>query len=67
MSVVIKIELPNHEWADAFWGWYLDGGGDSGFFDTLSGQEITENGVTWSDWQRENWTIKHSDQPLVKE
>lgn len=64
MPVTITIELPNEKWADAFWGWYLDGGGDENFTETLVMCGLSKPGENYSTWQRDKWTIQHSNQPL---
>jgi hypothetical protein len=52
-------------WVDTFWGWYLDGGGDSGFSETLSDQvKNYKPGKDYQDWDRDQLLIVHSDGPL---
>jgi hypothetical protein len=42
MMVKITIELPDEEYAKLWWGWYLGGGGDQGFYATLENEKPDE-------------------------
>lgn len=63
--VDVTIRMPE-EWVDAFWGWYLDGGGDDGFSETLSNRVVGyEPGEGYSDRHRKERLIIHSDRPIT--
>lgn len=54
--VKITIEVPDEEYAEIWWGWYLDGGGDQGFMASLENEGIEFGNM---DWKEETRTIKH--------
>jgi hypothetical protein len=61
----ITIKMPK-DWADHFWGWWLDGGGEQMFLEDVDKTEC-EGGYTWSDWDREQRLIVHAkDQAALR-
>lgn len=65
---VIEMRFPNDKWARAFWGWYLDGGGEDGCMDALEDRCRVALGSTFSDWDFDEGVIAiaPSDKELKK-
>jgi hypothetical protein len=61
----VTIRMPE-QWVDDFWGWYLDGGGDQGFMESLSmHNENYDCEEHYSDWDKEQLLLIHSDKPIA--
>ena len=58
--VEIKILVPDEKWSDVFFGWYLDGGGESDFLFSLDDQEVAKEGTVDVDWDEAAKTITHT-------
>ncbi len=57
--VDVTIRMPA-KWVNRFWGWWLDGGGDDGFYESLELTDEQEEAYC-SDWDREQLLLVHSD------
>ena len=55
----ITIRFPDGKWADAFWGWYLDGGGCDGFQSTIDDRGLDALNKVEMDWSGETRTITY--------
>lgn len=54
MPVHITMEFPDATAMDAFWGWFLDGGGDDGALETMN--ENTGNSYC-HEWDKKKGTV----------
>ncbi len=61
MAIVnVTIRMPE-EWVDAFWGWFLDGGGDIGFRETCCDMvDGYKAGTNFSAWDGEEIPNSHT-------
>lgn len=60
--VDVTIRMPE-KWFDAFWGWWLDGGGEDGFMDSIEVDEGIDQDQ-FNDWDRGRKLIVFSDQEI---